>query len=118
MKTFLTFFFAMLLIGIKGFSQDQARKQEPTKKSVYEFSVSGMTSVKDAEKLDNAMTHMMGIYSSKTDFNTKKVNVFCAPGIDYRGLQLIVQSVGLVADDSYLLEEVDLTPAVTPVKIK
>ena len=108
MKKLVALLFTTLLFSIHGFSQEQSKKQVSNKKWIYEFHVSGMTSIEDAEKLDKAMIHMLGIYSSTTDFNTKMIIVSCLSGIDYAGLRLIVQSVGLVADDNYLLKEKDI----------
>jgi len=70
-----------------------------------------MESVVDAARLDSAMSRMMGIYSSKTNFETKKVVVSCIPGGDYRALQLVVQSVGLVPNENYYSFKEEDAPA-------
>jgi hypothetical protein len=64
-----------------------------------------MTSANDAAKLDSTMSRMMGIYSSKTNFETQKMIVSCMIGGDYQGLQLVVRAMGFVPSEDYSVRE-------------
>ena len=77
---------------------------------VYEFNVTGMTSARDAQKIDTTIAKMVGIYSSKTNFETHTTVVTCRPTIGFFGLRVLVDIAGFTADEVYNLKEEERVP--------
>lgn len=85
-------------------AQDNAKKQV-----VYEFTVMNLKTAKDAAKLDSVMLTKKLIYSSKTDFNTRRITVTVDPAIDFNALRAVVIYAGFECSN----ENVKKTEAVT-----
>ena len=88
--------FAILIFSI--FFTGTISAQQDSKKQVFEFTVTGMLKQTDAALLDSAMMKKKGIYSSKTDFTTKKITVTCASFMEFKMLNAVVVSKGFEAE--------------------
>ena len=76
---------------------------QSTQNQVFEFTVTGLLKQSDATLLDSAMMKKKGIYSSKTDFATKKITVTCASFMEFKMLNRVVVSKGFEADGKDLI---------------
>ena len=90
-------------ISKQGFAQEQRRQW------VYEFAVVGLTSVNEAAKLDSLVLKKTGIYTSKTNYETKKVTIAVMPGIEYKALCDVIRASGFVPDEKHAVKEETVT---------
>ena len=88
-----------VLIGKLAIGQEQRRQW------VYEFSVVGVTSVKEATKLDSLALKKYGIYFSSTNYDTKKVTMAVVPGLEYKALRGFITASGFVPSEKYEVKE-------------
>jgi hypothetical protein len=85
-----------VLIAAAGFAQHSGEQK------LFEFTVEGMSSEKDAKSLDSLMLTKKGIYSSKTDFKTKKIEVKTIPQLDFGTVKSVLTVLRLEATDKDL----------------